>query len=160
MKREIIEGNIEIFSTLVKLIFSWLVILPAATIIAGKLLTKPIPFSTDTKQLLRIPLKIFTLEATDGEVIVGFAAQLITFFFVAIIGGKNVHSIVQNNFGVDPGQFHSIFLFSALLTVLWASFIFLCHHIGNLYLSSTFTDNSKKHARIIEELAKKEENKK
>lgn len=155
MNNEIAQTNIGWISVTVKFIFSWIIVLPAAAIIAGKLLTKPIPFSTNTKQVLKIPLYIFKLEATDGEVIVGFTALLITLFFVGIIGGKDVHSIVQDNFGVDPGQFHAIFFFSALLTVIWASAIFLLHHFGKLSRSSSFSDNGEKHANIIENLAKR-----
>lgn len=155
MNTDTAEASVEWIAVVVKFIFSWLIVLPAAAIIAGKLLTKPIPFSTSTKQVLKIPLKIFNLEATDGEVIVGFAALLITFFFVAMIGGRDVHSIVIMNFGVDPGQFHSIFFFSALLTVIWASVIFLLHHFGKFSRSSSFSDNSEQHTKIIETLAKR-----
>lgn len=155
MNKDIAEASVEWIAVIVKFVFSWLIVLPAATIIAGKLLTKPIPFSTSTKQVLKIPLKIFNLEATDGEVIVGFTAQLITFFFAAVIGGQNIHSIVKTNFGVDPGQFHAIFFFSALLTVIWASVIFLLHHFGKFSRSSSFSDNGEQHAKIIEALAKR-----
>jgi hypothetical protein len=117
------------------------------------MLIKPIQFGTESKQLLKIPLKIFVVEASGGEVILGFASLLITFFFVALIGGQNVYEIVKTNFGVDPGHFYSICFFSALMTVLWSAMIFLIHYIATKSDNSSFLDNKSEYEGVISRIA-------
>lgn len=112
-------------SVVIKYLFSWLILMPVAVIVSGKLLIKAVRFSTETKQVLKINLKIFVVEANGGEVILGFTGLLMTFFFVALFGGKNVYEIVKSDFGVDPGQFHAICFFSSMMTVIWSAVIFL-----------------------------------
>lgn len=146
------EKYLDGIALVIKFIFSWLILLPIAVIISGKMLMKPIQFGTDSQQVLKIPLKIFVVEANGGEVILGFTGLLITLFFVAVLGGQSVYVLVKTNFGVDPGHFHSICFFSALMTVIWSAIIFLFHFIMTKYDNSSFVDDRAKYDNIISRL--------
>ncbi|MBD6968738.1 hypothetical protein G4170_19635 [Vibrio parahaemolyticus] len=104
MTNQVDEGYLEWISVIIKFIFSWLILMPIAVIVTGKLLSKPINFGSDSKQVLKIPRKIFQIEANGGEVILGFACLIIILFLVAVIGGSDIYTLVKTNFGIDPGH--------------------------------------------------------
>lgn len=146
------DVDLQWIETLIKFIFSWVILMPVAVIVTGKLLSKPINYGADSKQLLKIPLRIFNVEASGGEVILGFACLFIVFLSVAMIGGADVHTVVKTKFGVDPGQFHSIVFFSSLLSVSISGALFIIHYVFKQCSSSTFVDKDK-YNEMIEKLA-------
>ena len=149
------EGSFEWIALVLKFIFSWLILLPIAVIVTGKLLSKPINFGADSKQVLKIPLKIFQVEANGGEVILGFACLLIVLFLVAMIGGADIYELVKTNFGIDPGHFHSICFFSSLVSVIFSTILFVIHYLFTKTDSVSFVDDQKKYEDIIDALAKR-----
>lgn len=140
---------------LIKIIFSWLILLPTSVIITGKLLSKPIKLASDSKQLLKINLKIFHVEANGGEVILGFACLIIVIFFVAIVGGVQTYELVKASFGIDPGHFHAICFFSAMVSVILSTFLFIAHYIITVVFKTSFVEDQEKYEEKIESLVKK-----
>jgi hypothetical protein len=153
MSNQVDGSSIEWITVVIKFIFSWLILLPVAVIITGKLLSKLINFGSDSKQILRIPLKIFQVEANGGEVILGFACLLIMFFLVAVFGGESIYTLVKTNFGIDPGQFHAICFFSSLASVCFSTLIFLIHYVFTKMGSTPFVENQRKYENTIDTLA-------
>jgi hypothetical protein len=149
------ESYLEWIVLIIKFIFSWLILLPIAVIVTGKLLSKPINFGADSKQILKIPLKIFQIEANGGEVILGFACLIIVLFFVAIIGGEDIYLLVKSNFGIDPGHFHSICFFSSLLSVIFSTCIFIIHYLTTNVGRVPFVDDQNRYERTIHDLSKR-----
>ncbi|EGR0399142.1 hypothetical protein [Vibrio parahaemolyticus] len=158
MTNQVDEGYLEWISVIIKFIFSWLILMPIAVIVTGKLLSKPINFGSDSKQVLKIPLKIFQIEANGGEVILGFACLIIILFLVAVIGGSDIYTLVKTNFGIDPGHFHSICFFSSLVSVIFSALLFIVHYLFTSVWKTSFVDDSKKYEATIEALAKRGKN--
>jgi len=155
MENNLDEGSIEWIATIIKFVFSWLILLPIAVIVTGKLLSRPINFGADSKQILRIPLKIFQVEANGGEVILGFACLIIVLFLVAMIGGADVYELVKTNFGIDPGHFHSICFFSSLVSVILSAALFIIHYLFSTAGRTPFVDDQKKYENRIDALVKR-----
>ncbi|TKF23246.1 hypothetical protein FCV43_04180 [Vibrio genomosp. F6] len=155
MTNKVDEGNLEWIAVIIKFIFSWLILMPIAVIVSGKLLSKPINFGSDSKQVLKIPLKIFQIEANGGEVILGFACLIIILFTVAMFGGADVYALVKENFGIDPGQFHSICFFSSLVSVIFSTLLFITHYLFTNVWTTSFVDNQSKYESTIERLAER-----
>lgn len=155
MGNNVDEGSLEWIAVVIKFIFSWLILLPIAVIVAGKLLSKPINFGADSKQVLKIPLKIFQIEANGGEVILGFACLIIVLFFVAMIGGADIYALVKTNFGIDPGHFHSICFFSSLVSVIFSAILFVIHYLSTKAWRAPFVDDQNKYESTINALAKR-----
>lgn len=156
MNNIVSENYIESLSIVIKYIFSWLILLPIAVIVTGKLLSKPINLGSDSKQVLKIPLKIISLEANDGEVILGFACLLIIIFIVAMTGGQEVQELVKVKFGVDPGQFHSICFFSSLISVVCSFILFVVHYLMTKVGIAPFVEDKTKYEATISRLSNKE----
>ena len=108
---------IDIFAKYVGFVFSWVVFLPAAVIFSGMFLAAIIPMKGVKKTLFKIPLVIFKLEAHNDEVVLGFTAFLLVFAFVAFTGGETFYRYTATQFGMDPGQFHTLCFSSALFTL-------------------------------------------
>jgi hypothetical protein len=121
-----LDFDIEKITNIFKTIFSWAVLMPIAVIISGKLLAQPLKISIDTDQYFAIPIpKILYLRANGGEVILGFAGFIITLVLTAIIGGQSAYIMFRDRFGIDPGQFNSLCIFSSFMTVIWSVLIWL-----------------------------------
>lgn len=102
--------------------------MPIAVIISGIFLSKPFRLQVEAEQQFRIPIpKIFNLQATGGEVILGFAGFIMTLVPVALIGGKPIYAFFRVQFGIDPGQFNSLCILSSFITVMWSVVLWLIH---------------------------------
>ena len=110
-------------------LFSWAVLMPIAVIVSGKLLAKPIKFSVDSEQSFKISIKLLNIQATGGEVILGFAGFIITLFGFGTFGGKAIYELVKANYGIDPGHFNSLCMFSSFTTVIWSTIVFMLYYI-------------------------------
>ena len=152
------ETSLQGIAVIIKFIFSWLILLPIAVIVTGKLLSKPINFGSDSKQILRIPLKVFEIEANGGEVILGFACLIIVLFLVAMVGGADTYTLVKSNFGIDPGQFHSLCFFSALVSVIVSAFLFIVHYVFSKGWNTSFVEDQNRYEQTIDKLARRGEN--
>lgn len=124
-----VQHTIDILTTLIAFIFSWVILLPTSIIIAGKFLAAIFPMKGISRTILRIPLWIFRLEAQNDEVILGFAGFLITFALVAFSGGQAFYKFAALQFGIDPGQFHTLCFSSAIFTVAWSATLWLLARI-------------------------------
>lgn len=125
-KGALIEIGIDQLLIVLKTIFSWIVLMPIAVIISGIFLSKPFKLQVDSEQKFRIPIpRIFHLQATGGEVILGFAGFIITLLPVSLIGGQSVYAFFRVQFGIDPGQFNSLCILSSFITVVWAVLLWL-----------------------------------
>jgi hypothetical protein len=136
-------------------LFSWAVLMPIAVIVSGKLLAKTIKFSADTEQSFKISIKLLKIQATGGEVILGFAGFFITLFCFGTFGGKEIYELVKVNYGIDPGHFNSLCMFSSFTTVIWSSLVFLIYYLFSQSSASAFSPNDKEHTKLLENLAKK-----
>jgi uncharacterized membrane-anchored protein len=111
-----------------KTIFSWVILMPIAVVISGTLLAKCFSLQVETQQRFVIPIpKILHLEATNGEVTLGFAGFIITLLIIGLLGGPTVYSIFRNQFGIDPGQFNSLCIISSFVTVIWSVILWLLY---------------------------------
>lgn len=136
-------------------LFSWAVLMPIAVIVSGKLLAKPINFTVDSEQSFKVSIKLLNIQATGGEVILGFTGFFITLFGFGTFGGKEIYSLVKDNYGIDPGHFNSLCMFSSFTTVIWAAAVFLLYYLVSKSSLSSFSSNKKEHENLLDELANK-----
>lgn len=140
--------------TAVKAIFSWIILMPIAVIVSGKLLAYRFKLGGASKQLFRIPIVgLFHIQADNDEVVLGFSGFLLTLFFSGGLAGHAIHRFFQYQFGIDPGQFNTLCVFSSFATVVWAFFLYL--------LTSSRTgplgDVVEEHTRLLDKVSKKTE---
>lgn len=151
------DEHITAATAFIKFIFSWVILLPIAIIVSGKFLTKPIFFSVNTKQLFKIEIGILKIQATDEEVILGFAGFIITLFVSAMYGGKDVYELVKGRFGIDPGQFNSLCIFSSFSMVVWSCALFFIIELARHFLSGPREKELIERDKLIEKLRKEKE---
>lgn len=141
----------------VKSIFSWIVLMPISIIISGKLLAKSIKFTVTSKQIFRIRLIILDIQATDGEVILGFTGFIISLLLIGIFSGKAAYELVKINFGIDPGQFNAICMLTSFITVAWSFVIFFLYKLMSGKRSPSFLINQSQYDRLIQRLSSEHE---
>ena len=125
--------------------------MPVAVIVSGKLLSQRFKLDVGDAQLLRIPIfGLLVIQAGGAEVILGFSGFLLTLFFLAVLAGKTVYALFCYQFGVDPGQFNALCVFSSFATVVWSVLLYL------LTVSRTGVLDSvkKEHDALIQALSK------
>ena len=73
-----------------KFIFSWVVLMPIAVIITGKLLAQTLKLPVRSKQFFRIhvPL-VFTLQADNDEVVLGFVGFIFNLLVIGVLFGES-----------------------------------------------------------------------
>lgn len=131
-------------------IFSWVILMPIAVIVSGKLMAQRLKLVSSSKQLFKIPIPgVLTIQARNDEVILGFAGFLVTLVVVGFIGGPTAYKLMIERFGIDPGHFNSLCVVSAFLTVLWSFVVFIVSSGGG------GGDFSKEHEELINELAQR-----
>jgi hypothetical protein len=128
LKLTLLDIDVDQLLIVLKTIFSWVVLMPIAVIISGVLLSKPFRLQVEAEQQFRLPIPtIFKLQATGGEVILGFAGFIITLLPVSLIGGQAMYAFFRLQFGIDPGQFNSLCILSSFITVAWSVVLWLIH---------------------------------
>ena len=110
---------------ILKLIFSWIVLMPIAVIVSGQFLGQPLKMNLEKDQRFVIPLKIFRLEAINSQVTFGFAGFIITLLAIGFSGGLKAYGVFKSEFGIDPGQFNSLCILSSFVTVMWSFALWL-----------------------------------
>jgi hypothetical protein len=119
-KEKVLE-QIEALTPLLSFIFSWILMLPIGVIISGIFLGALVPVPTAVGTRFVIPLLILKIEATGGEVVIGFYAYLLTFSLVLVFGGTDLYQYIKVQSSLDPGHFNSLCAASAVLSALWTS---------------------------------------
>jgi hypothetical protein len=121
------ENSIPLLEPAIKTIFSWIVLMPIAVIVSGHLLSQIFRLQRpDQQQYFRIPIPRFIEIRADGDsVILGFTGFFITLLILSTLSGKAIYGIFKEQFGIDPGQFNALCVFSALSTVLWSAILYL-----------------------------------
>lgn len=151
--------NLDWIEVIIRFVFSWIILMPISVIITGKLLAKPIKFSVTSKQVFQIPLRILIIQATGGEVVLGFTGFIITLFILGVADGPDAYALVKTNFGIDPGQFNSLCMLSSFITVAWSFALFLLHSVFSGTGASSFIKDKVRYDAQIQHLtAKKEDN--
>lgn len=149
--------DFEWLEVVVDTIFSWVILMPISVIISGIMLAKIIDFSVEAEHVFKVPIKLLNIEAKGGEVILGFAGFIITLTGIGFFAGQDIYIIVKNDFGVDPGHFNAICMFSSFATVIWTSILLAISSIfskGDAETSSRHI--SDKHNELIKFLAMKD----
>jgi hypothetical protein len=103
-KEKVIE-QIEALTPLLSFIFSWILMLPIGVIISGIFLGALVPVRTAVGTRFVIPLLILKIEATGGEVVIGFYAYLLTFALVFVFGGADLYQYIKVHSSLDPRPF-------------------------------------------------------
>jgi hypothetical protein len=114
------EQIIAALTEVVKFIFSWVILLPIAVIVSGKLLSARLKLSVSSEQIFKIAiLRVLIIQATGAEVVLGLTGFIATLAFVGLFGGKPAYYLFRDRFGVDPGQFNSLCVLSSFALVIW-----------------------------------------
>ncbi|WP_147137033.1 hypothetical protein [Nocardia ninae] len=81
---------------------------------------------------LRVRVPGVRIEITGVDVLLGFLVSLLTFIATALIGGKSAYTLFIERWGVDPGQFYALFIFSAFIALLLSAALFGCVRVATL----------------------------
>jgi hypothetical protein len=128
---KLVEEGIKVSKSLVKFIFSWIILMPIAVIVSGKLLSCFITLPVKKEQYFGLNIKIVKISAHNDEVYLGFGLFLLTFSFAFMLAGQDIYSLVKTNLGSDLGQPNSICFFSSLISLLISIVIFILLNIFN-----------------------------
>lgn len=121
------SSQIDYATAVLSFIFSWVVLMPIAVIVSGKLLSKRVQLRVKSEQLFSINLLyILRIRAQDDEVILGFTGFIVILLLVGLVAGPQSYTVVKSNFGIDPGQFNSVCLMSSFLTVACTLMLYIC----------------------------------
>jgi len=151
--RALADGQ-ESLTTAVKFIFSWVILLPIAVIVTGKLLNQRMKLQAGSGQLFRIPVKgVLTIQSTGAEVILGFACYLILMLGIGALVGAHVELWVKQQFGIEPGQFYALGFVTSLGSVALSFAIFL---MTKNRPSEAQEQRLKRHDKIVDELTERQ----
>lgn len=148
-------GSLEYVASALKFIFSWVMLMPISTIIGGKLLAQVLKVQFRSTQLFKLSIpRMFTVQASDNEVILGFTGFIITLVAIALPVGPRAYNIFRSQFGIDPGQFNSLCVLSAFADVTWTFALFLLLFLAGKVKSATPDPISVERDKLIDKLAK------
>lgn len=118
------QSAIDTITAVVKVLFSWVLLLPIAVIVSGKLLARTfrLPRQTGQDFNIRIP-GVLRVRARNEEVVLGFALFLSLFFITSVFAGKAVYKLSTESFGVDLGQFTALCVFCSFEAVILTCFL-------------------------------------
>ncbi|MFB2827684.1 hypothetical protein [Aeromonas veronii] len=145
------KSNLEL-QAILESVFSWILLASISIITSGWFLAHPISNTIATDQKFVINLIALKIQATGSQVILGFAGFIITTLLSGVMAGQWVYTLVKDNFGIDPGQFKSICMFSSFLTVAWSFAFFIIYYLFNLNRPS-FVENKEKYESQLERLS-------
>ncbi len=120
------EGTLTMIGEVLKFLFSWIVLLPIGVIVSGKLLAQRFRLPDNMPQQLKIQLRgVVLIQSNNGEVILGFAAFIITLLLIGVSAGRDAYEFFSSHFGIDPGFFNALCILSSFTAVLWSAAIYL-----------------------------------
>ncbi|MEZ9762344.1 hypothetical protein AB4278_05465 [Vibrio splendidus] len=137
-------------------VFSWLLLASISIIVSGWLLAHPISQTVSTDQKFVIHLLVLKIQATGSQVILGFGGFIITTLLSGLVAGEWVYNLVKVNFGIDPGQFKSICMFSSFVTVAWSFAFFAIHYVMSSK-GSDFVDDKGKYEAQLDRITKRKQ---
>ena len=144
----------DVLSKAISFVFSWLVLMPVAVIVSGKLLAQVLLLRGATKQLFRIHVPpVLDVSASDDEVILGFSSFIICLLLIGLPAGPIAYAILKTQFGIDPGHFNSLCVLSAFVNVLITFAVTII--IGQIRRTPT-DQTALEHERRIEEIARRD----
>jgi len=124
--------------------------MPVAVIVSGKLLSQRFNVNSSDGDLFKIPIPgLFIIGAKNSEVVLGFTGFLATLFLLSAVAGHVIYRLFKYQFGVDPGQFDSLCIFSSFATVLWTAALFVL----TAGKSSPLQAVHQEHERLIQSIA-------
>ncbi|WP_318473000.1 hypothetical protein [Photobacterium leiognathi] len=133
-------------------VFSWLFLASISIITSGWFLAHPISQTIATEQKFVINLLVLKIQATGSQVILGFSGFIITTLLSGVIAGEWIYELVKTSFGIDPGQFKSICMFSSFLTVAWSFLFFIIYYCFNAN-NSNFVDDKELYEDLLGRLS-------
>ncbi|WP_394167499.1 hypothetical protein [Photobacterium piscicola] len=145
--------DITIVESALESVFSWIFLASISIITSGWFLAHPISQTIATDQKFVINLLVLKIQATGSQVILGFGGFIITTLLSGAVAGEWIYELVKISFGIDPGQFKSICMFSSFLTVAWSFFFFIIHYWLNMS-GSDFVDDKKQYADLLGRLSR------
>lgn len=101
-----------------KFIFSAIVLTAIAIIVTGIMLGKIINLRANEKNKFRVKVPyVLSIEASGGDLVLGFGAFLITMLMTALCAGHWARPIVSWCLGLDEPQFRCVCYLSSFTTV-------------------------------------------
>jgi hypothetical protein len=106
--------------------FSGLLLAAVAIIFGGHWLSNCLNITKTPNALFRIPIPgFFTVEARGNEVGLGITGFVITLLSITVPAGPSAYAMVQKNIGIDLGQFNSLCVLSAFVTLVWTFLVYM-----------------------------------
>jgi len=140
----------------IKFLFSWVVLMPICVIIGGKILAKILKLTFTTSQLFKITIpRMFVIQATDNEVIMGFTGFIITLVLIGVPAGPRAYHMVRDQFGIDPGHFNSLCVLSSFSTVIWTFVLYVLLFVAGRIKESAPDPIADEHEQLIDRLSSK-----
>jgi hypothetical protein len=110
--------SIEQIIEVVEVIFSWVILMPIAVIISGKLVAETTVRSSKEDDFLSINLLFFRIRATGDEVMWGFAVFILVMGSTVGFGGPAAYDFFKLNTGLDIGHWNSLCVIAAFFSVI------------------------------------------
>ncbi|WP_385880418.1 hypothetical protein [Umezawaea endophytica] len=136
--------------------FSYVVLAPVAVIIAGKLAAQGLRLSGQNGQLFQVKIPaVVTIRASNQEVTFGFTFYLICLLVAGLGAGRTIHQLFVERFGVDPGQFTSLCVFSSLMAITSSALMLAVIRLSNRVRSRSERALKEKYRKVLEELKRR-----
>ena len=118
-------SNAEIYESVIKIVFSWVILMPIAVMVSGKLMAQTVKLSGQHGQLFQISIpKVIKIRANNDEVILGFGLFIVLLAIDGMVAGQVLYRLIVTNFGIDPGHFNALCIFSAFASVFLSGFVY------------------------------------
>lgn len=146
--------GIDYLESVFKFIFSWVLLMPIAVIVSGKIVGTLLKMPRQHKQFFRIPIpRVLNLEARGDEVVFGFVAFFLNFLAIAMPAGKPAYRMFVDRFGPDPGQFNALCILASFTAVATSLLLVLIAR-GTALLRSRTDGTVREHGRLVEKIAR------
>ncbi|WP_146175133.1 hypothetical protein [Umezawaea tangerina] len=146
----------QLLENALKFVFSWIVLAPIAIIVAGKLATQVVRLPGQRGQLFQIKIPaLITMRASGQEVTLGFAVFILCLACTGFFAGKGVYHVFVDGFGIDPGQFNVLCVFSAFLSVALTSFLLVVVRVAGHLRGRSESAAKREYEAKIEELGQR-----
>lgn len=124
------DFSIEQIIEVVEAVFSWVILMPIAVIISGKLVAETTIRSSKEEDFFTINLMFFRIRAKGDEVMWGFAVFILVMGLTVGFGGPAAYDFFKLNTGLDIGHWNSLCVIAAFFSViislaLWLAVPFL-----------------------------------
>jgi hypothetical protein len=153
-----VDSSMEWLEVALSFIFSVVMISPLGVIIGGKFLAPILPLTIGSAQLFRIRVPmLLDIQATNQEVILGFAGYMATLFFMGVFAGVEAHIFFREHFGVDPGHFNSLCALSGFGVVIWSLLLFVLVLVLSKARQVASDPVRREHEQLVNDIRKRAE---